>query len=204
MITPVSTATRSSVDHVACKVCRPHRFALHRKRFFSAFSQTSAELRTSDTEIALEAGPTAPRLTSLTVPRHPKWENRASEVLITSHFHELKRFIFVPSLTDFTSVGETLGVVNLCEMFSSVGQKCQVQQSRLVNLDEIKGDNAILLGGNQAWSGRVLLNKEGFQFQNGVIYNRNPNPANSPYISVNSIRSPMKPTGLRAGAHAAR
>ena len=94
----------------------------------------------------------------------------------TIHFHELKRFIFVPSLTDFTSVGETLGVVDLCEMFSSVGQKCRVQQSRLVNLDEIKGDNAILLGGNQAWSGRVFLNREGFQFQGGVIFNRNPQP----------------------------
>jgi len=94
----------------------------------------------------------------------------------TIHFHELKRFLFVPSLTDFTSVGETLGVVNLCEMFSTVGQKCRVQQSRLVNLDEIKGDNAILLGGNQAWSGRVFLNVEGFHFQSGVILNRNPLP----------------------------
>lgn len=92
----------------------------------------------------------------------------------TIHFHELKRFIFVPSLTDFTSVGETLGVVELCDMFSSVGQKCRVQQSRLVNLDEIKGDNAILLGGNQAWSGRVFLNVEGFHFQSGVILNRTP------------------------------
>jgi hypothetical protein len=94
----------------------------------------------------------------------------------TIHFRELKRFVFVPSLTDFTSVGETLGLVNLCEMFSSVGQKCQVQQSRLVNLEEIKGDNAILLGGNQAWSGRVFLNVEGFHFQSGVILNRNPQP----------------------------
>src|SRR5262249_21864952 len=67
----------------------------------------------------------------------------------TIHFHELKRFIFVPSLTDFTSVGETLGTVRLCQMFYTVGQKCRVQQSRLVNLEEIKGDNAILLGGNQ-------------------------------------------------------
>lgn len=98
----------------------------------------------------------------------------------TIHFHELKRFVFVPSLTDFTSVGETLGVVNLCEMFSNAGQKCRVQQSRLVNLDEIKGDNAILLGGNQAWSGRVFLNKEGFQFQSGVIYNRSPHPGELP------------------------
>ena len=98
----------------------------------------------------------------------------------TIHFHELKRFVFVPSLTDFTSVGETLGVVDLCEMFSSVGRKCQVQQSRLVNLDEIKGDNAILLGGNQAWSGRVFLNKEGFQFQGGLIFNRSPHPGEQP------------------------
>jgi len=94
----------------------------------------------------------------------------------TIHFHELKRFVFVPSLTDFTSVGETLGVVNLCEMLSTVGQKCLVQQSRLVNLEEIKGTNAILLGGNQAWSGRVFLNVEGFHFQSGVILNRNPQP----------------------------
>jgi hypothetical protein len=98
----------------------------------------------------------------------------------TIHFHELKRFVFVPSLTDFTSVGETLGVVNLCEMLSSVGQKCRVQQSRLVNLDEIKGDNAILLGGNQTWSGRVFLNKEGFHFQSGVIFNRSPHPGERP------------------------
>jgi hypothetical protein len=94
----------------------------------------------------------------------------------TIHFRELKRFIFVPSLTDFTSVGETLGVVNLCEMFATVGQKCRVQQSRLVNFEEIKGDNAILLGGNQSWSGRVFLNVEGFHFQSGVILNRSPQP----------------------------
>ena len=94
----------------------------------------------------------------------------------TIHFHELKRFIFVPSLTDFTSVGETLGTVRLCQMFYTVGQKCRVQQSRLVNLEEIKGDNAILLGGNQTWSGRVFLNLQGFHFQSGVILNRNPQP----------------------------
>jgi hypothetical protein len=94
----------------------------------------------------------------------------------TIHFRELKRFLFVPSLTDFTSVGETLGVVNLCKMFASVGQGCRVQPSRLVNFEEIKGDNAILLGGNQSWSGRVFLNAQGFHFQSGVILNRSPQP----------------------------
>jgi hypothetical protein len=94
----------------------------------------------------------------------------------TIHFRELKRFRFVPSVTDFTSVGETIGVVTLCQMFSHIGQQCRLQQSRLVNLEEIKANNAILLGGNQSWSGRVFLNVEGFHFQSGVILNRSPLP----------------------------
>ncbi len=98
----------------------------------------------------------------------------------TIHFRELKRFLFVPSLTDFTSVGETLGVVRLCQMFFQVGQTCRLQQSRLVNLEEIKANNAVLLGGNQSWSGRVFLNIEGFHFQSGVILNRNPLPGEQP------------------------
>jgi hypothetical protein len=94
----------------------------------------------------------------------------------TIHFHELKRFVFVPSLTDFTSVGETLGLVDLCEMFFRLGDTCRVQQSRLLDFDEIKDNNVILLGGNQSWSGRVFLNVQGFQFQDGVIINRSPKP----------------------------
>lgn len=94
----------------------------------------------------------------------------------TIHYQDLKRFIFVPSLTDFTSVGETLGVVKLCQMFFQVGDTCQLQQSRLLNFEEIKDHNVILLGGNQAWSGRVFLNMEGFHFQRGVIVNSTPQP----------------------------
>lgn len=92
----------------------------------------------------------------------------------TIHFRELKKFVFVPSLTDFTAVGETMGLVSLCKMFATAGETCRVQQSRLVNFEEIKNNNSILLGGNQSWSGRVFLNPQGFQFQNGVIINRQP------------------------------
>lgn len=92
----------------------------------------------------------------------------------TIHFRELRRFIFVPSLTDFTAVGETLGVVRLCEMFFRAGDTCRVQPSRLVNFEEIRNGNAILLGGSQAWSGRVFLDAQGFHLQGGVILNRNP------------------------------
>lgn len=74
------------------------------------------------------------------------------------------------------SVGETLGVVKLCEMLYRAGDSCPVQQSRLLSLEEIKANNAILLGGNQAWSGRVFLNVEGFHFQSGVILNSKPRP----------------------------
>jgi len=48
----------------------------------SSYGQISARLQTSDTVLDLEAGPTAPRLVSLTVPGQPPWENLASESLI--------------------------------------------------------------------------------------------------------------------------
>jgi len=98
----------------------------------------------------------------------------------TIHFRELKRFVFVPSLTDFTSVGETIGLVDLCEMFFRMGDACPVRQSRLLNFEEIKNNNVILLGGNQSWSGRVFLNVEGFHFQDGVILNNKPQPGEKP------------------------
>ena len=48
----------------------------------AAASQTTARLQTADTQLALEAGPAAPRLVSLRVSGQAKWENRASETLI--------------------------------------------------------------------------------------------------------------------------
>jgi hypothetical protein len=62
-------------------------------------------------------------------------------------------------------------------MFFRIGDSsCRVQQSRLLDFDEIKDNNVILLGGNQSWSGRVFLNVQGFRFQDGVILNSNPKP----------------------------
>jgi hypothetical protein len=98
----------------------------------------------------------------------------------TIHFRELKRFLFVPSSTDFTAVGETMGLLDFFELFSRAGQKCRLQQSRLVTFEEIKRGNAILLGGNQLWSGKVFLNPEGFRFQASVIVNKNPRPGEKP------------------------
>ena len=40
--------------------------------------------------------------------------------------------------------------------------------------------NAILLGGNQPWSGRIFLYSEGFRFQKGLIWNKTPRPEEKP------------------------
>jgi len=94
----------------------------------------------------------------------------------TIHFRELKQFVFVPSTTDFTSVGETMGLGNLFTLFAKTGQTPRLLQSRLVTFEEIKRSNAILLGGNQTWSGRIYLYPEGFHFVAGTILNKNPRP----------------------------
>jgi len=98
----------------------------------------------------------------------------------TIHFRELKRFVFVPSMTDFTAVGETMGLSNLFGLFSQTGLKPRLIQSRLVTFEELKQGNAILLGGSQSWSGRVFLTPEAFRLEAGVIQNNNPRPGEEP------------------------
>jgi hypothetical protein len=46
-------------------------------------AQAKVQLKTSDTELTLEAGQDAPRVTSLAVPGQVKWANNASETLIS-------------------------------------------------------------------------------------------------------------------------
>ena len=94
----------------------------------------------------------------------------------TIHFRELKQFVFVPSTTDFTAVGETMGLANLFALFAQTGQAPRLLQSRLVTFEEIKRGNAILLGGNQTWSGKIYVYQEGFHFVAGTILNKNPRP----------------------------
>lgn len=94
----------------------------------------------------------------------------------TIHYRELKQFRFVPSTTDFTAVGECLGLLNFFELFASAEQTVHVKASRLVDFETIKSGNAILLGGNQPWSGRIFLYSEGFWFRAGVISNSSPRP----------------------------
>ncbi len=54
----------------------------------AAAAQTTARLKTSDTQLTLQAGSSAPRLVTLQVPEQLPWTNRASEKLI--EFVEIK------------------------------------------------------------------------------------------------------------------
>ena len=94
----------------------------------------------------------------------------------TIHFRELPEFRFVPNTTDFTAVGEGLGLLNLAELLGSAGQKIQAKTGRQVDYEAVKDGNTILLGGNQSWSGRIFLYRDGFEFHNGVISNEKPLP----------------------------
>jgi hypothetical protein len=94
----------------------------------------------------------------------------------TIHFRELPEFRFVPNTTDFTAVGEALGLLNFSDLLGRAGQKIHVNVGRLVDYEAVKSGNTILLGGNQSWSGRIFLYKDGFEFHNGVISNKTPLP----------------------------
>jgi hypothetical protein len=83
-------------------------------------------------------------------------------------------------MTDFTAVGEALGLLNFYELFTRVGLKVRVKESRLVDYEMVKRGNTILLGGNQSWSGRIFLHPEGFWFHAGVITNKSPRAGELP------------------------
>jgi hypothetical protein len=99
----------------------------------------------------------------------------------TPHFRSLASYTFAPTTTDYTGIGEALGLVTLLRLFASQGEMIQVKPSRLVDYREIQGANTIMLGGNQ-WTSRVLFNPQGFSIQEGegVIRNNHPLPGEQP------------------------
>lgn len=103
-------------------------------------------------------------------------KERFPEFRDTIQFREMPEFRFVPTTTDFTGVGEALGLLMLSDFLGGAGQSIHANAARLVNYETIKGGNAILLGGYQAWSGRIFVYREGFEFGGGMIANRKPLP----------------------------
>jgi hypothetical protein len=94
----------------------------------------------------------------------------------TFHFRELRSFTFVPTTTDFTGIGETLGLIDLSRLFTGHGMMIRVKTSRLTDYNEIQGGNTIILGGGNTWSNRVFANPAGFYVGEGVFKNNAPGP----------------------------
>ena len=104
-------------------------------------------------------------------------KNRVPQFRDTFHFTELKSFTFVPTTTDWTGIGEALGIVDLSRLFNSQGTTIRVKPVRLTDYKEIQSGNAIILGGGNTWSNRVFANPPGFYVSAGVFKSNGPRPA---------------------------
>jgi len=107
-------------------------------------------------------------------------KNRVPQFRDTFHFSELRSFTFVPTTTDWTGIGEALGLVDLSRLFNSQGVTIRVKPGRLTDYKEIQSGNAIILGGGNTWSNRVFVNPPGFSVVNGVFKNSAPGPSEAP------------------------
>lgn len=104
-------------------------------------------------------------------------KNRVPQFRDTFHFTELKNFTFVPTTTDWTGIGEALGLVDLSRLFNGQGMTIRVKPGRLTDYKEIQSGNAIILGGGNTWSNRVFAIPPGFYVSAGVFKNNAPGPA---------------------------
>jgi len=102
----------------------------------------------------------------------------------TFHFLELKNFVFVPTPTDYTGIGEAVGLADLANLLSSQGVTFRVKTSRLTDYTEIQGGNTIMLGGATHWTNRVFENPHGFSLYEGAFKNNSAPPgANAVFAS---------------------
>ena len=107
-------------------------------------------------------------------------KSKLGEFRDTVHFRELKEFNYVSDMTDFTGLGEALGLLDFFELFANAGQHVRVKPARLVDFGALKRGNAIVLGGTQGWSGRIFLYQDGFSLHAGIIENKHPRPGEQP------------------------
>jgi len=108
-------------------------------------------------------------------------KDRVPQFRDTFHFGEFRSFTFVPTTTDWTGIGEALGLVDLSRLFNSQGMAIRVKPGRLTDYKEIQSGNAIILGGGNAWSNRVFANPPGFNVNAGVFKNNAPGGGASVY-----------------------
>ncbi|SPE24862.1 hypothetical protein SBA2_230012 [Acidobacteriia bacterium SbA2] len=106
-------------------------------------------------------------------------KNKVPQFRDTFHFSELKNFTFVPTTTDFTGIGDALGLVDIARFLTSQGMVVRAKTSRLTDYKEIQGGNTIILGGGNAWSNRVFAKPPGFYVGAGVFKNNASGPTDA-------------------------
>jgi hypothetical protein len=104
-------------------------------------------------------------------------KNKLPEFHETVQFRDLKNFIFVPTTTDYTGIGETLGLLELSRFFAGQGLTVRVKTGRLTDYGEIQGGNTIILGGGNQWTNRVFADRTGFSVSAGAFKNNSPEPS---------------------------
>ncbi len=104
-------------------------------------------------------------------------KSKMPEFLDTIQFRDLKNFTFVPTTTDYTGIGETLGLLALSELFQGQGMVIRVKTGRLTDYAEIQSGNTIILGGGNPWTNRVFISSPGFSVSGGAFKDNAPRPA---------------------------
>jgi len=96
-------------------------------------------------------------------------KNKVPEFYDTFHFSTMRNFTFVPTTTDYTGIGEALGLLDISRLFNGQGMMIHVKTGRLTDFKEIQSGNAIILGGGNAWSNRIFVKPPGFYVGEGVF-----------------------------------
>jgi len=90
--------------------------------------------------------------------------------------NHIPRLILAP--TDYTGVGEAIGLQRIADLFRSAHKSVTLKQSRTVSAEDLKGYNVISLGSVWAndWSGKLPIREDFTYSVNATIVNDNPMP----------------------------
>ncbi|HEY6332099.1 MAG TPA: hypothetical protein VI756_22410 [Blastocatellia bacterium] len=78
--------------------------------------------------------------------------------------------------TEYTGVGEAIGLYRVAELFRSAGRSVTFKQSRTVSAEDLKANNVVMLGSISvnAWAGKIPVTEELTYMTSATIRNNNP------------------------------
>lgn len=84
----------------------------------------------------------------------------------------------VLSTSNYTGIGEAIGLYHLTDLFRSAGRELSLKQSRTVSAEDLKNRNVILLGSTWVndWAEKLPVKEDFIYSVNASIENKNPLP----------------------------